>query len=53
LAIISVSADIFGAIGTGAGVLMSATIIFQYFELFVKEQMEGNMSMEQMMSGMQ
>lgn len=49
LAAVAFAADIFGVIGTGAGILMSVMIVFQYFELFVKEQYEGNMSMESMM----
>ncbi|KAI8973259.1 SecY subunit of pre protein translocase [Mycotypha africana] len=51
LAIIASVADIFGCIGTGAGILMAVTIIFQYFEMFIREQMEGNASMETMMAG--
>ncbi|KAI8092152.1 SecY subunit of pre protein translocase [Gilbertella persicaria] len=51
LAIIAVIADIFGVIGSGAGILMCVMIIFQYFEMFVREQMEGNMTMEAMMAG--
>jgi protein transport protein SEC61 subunit alpha len=27
-----------GAIGSGTGILLAVTIIFQYFEMFVKEQ---------------
>jgi protein transport protein SEC61 subunit alpha len=53
LAVISVFGDVVGAIGTGAGVLMCVIIIFQYFEMFVQEQMEGNMTMESMMAGAQ
>nr|WCZ58395.1 protein transport protein Sec61 subunit alpha [Paratrimastix eleionoma] len=30
-------ADFLGAIGSGTGILMAVTIIYQYFELFVKE----------------
>ncbi|KAI9364134.1 SecY subunit of pre protein translocase [Pilaira anomala] len=48
LALVSVFADILGAIGSGAGILMTVMIVFQYFEMFVKEQMEGNLSMEAM-----
>ncbi|CAO0799097.1 unnamed protein product [Mucor circinelloides] len=51
LAIIASISDIFGAIGSGAGILMSVMIIFQYFEMFVREQMEGNMTMDAMMAG--
>ena len=48
LAVVAVGGDIVGAIGTGAGILMTVMIIFQYFEMFVQEQME----MSQMMAGM-
>ncbi|KAI9259943.1 SecY subunit of pre protein translocase [Helicostylum pulchrum] len=48
LGLVSVFADIIGAIGSGAGILMTVMIVFQYFEMFVKEQMEGNLSMEAM-----
>jgi protein transport protein SEC61 subunit alpha len=27
-----------GAIGSGTGILLAVTIIFQYFEMFIKEQ---------------
>lgn len=29
-----------GAIGSGTGILLAVTIIYQYFEIFVKEQQE-------------
>lgn len=35
---LTVVADFMGAIGTGTGILLAVTIIFQYFEMFVKEQ---------------
>ncbi len=38
---LSVVADFMGAIGTGTGILLSVTIIFQFYEAFVKEQQEG------------
>jgi protein transport protein SEC61 subunit alpha len=38
---LSVCADFMGAIGTGTGILLSVTIIFQFYEAFVKEQREG------------
>jgi protein transport protein SEC61 subunit alpha len=31
---------ILGAIGSGTGILLAVTIIYQYFEIFVKEQQE-------------
>ena len=42
---LSVIADSMGAIGSGTGILLAVTIIYQYFEIFVKEQSEmGSMS---------
>jgi len=38
---LSVTADFLGAIGSGTGILLAVTIIYQYFEIFVKEQAEG------------
>ncbi|MGH0165811.1 UNVERIFIED_CONTAM: hypothetical protein FKN15_051067 [Acipenser sinensis] len=37
---LSVMADFLGAIGSGTGILLAVTIIYQYFEIFVKEQAE-------------
>jgi len=37
---LSVFADFLGAIGSGTGILLAVTIIYQYFEIFVKEQSE-------------
>ncbi|XP_064399121.1 protein transport protein Sec61 subunit alpha [Halichondria panicea] len=37
---LSVMADFMGAIGSGTGILLAVTIIYQYFEVFVKEQQE-------------
>jgi len=42
---LSVLADFMGAIGSGTGILLAVTIIYQYFELFAKEAAEfGTMS---------
>ncbi|SAL97733.1 hypothetical protein [Absidia glauca] len=49
LGAVSVFADMIGAIGSGTGILLCVTIIFQYFEMFVKEQMENGGGMEGMM----
>ncbi|KAJ1923333.1 translocon subunit, partial [Tieghemiomyces parasiticus] len=38
---LSVSADMMGAIGSGTGILLAVTIIYQYFEMFAKEQQES------------
>lgn len=37
---LSVLADFLGAIGSGTGILLAVTIIYQYFEIFVREQSE-------------
>ncbi|KAL1925218.1 uncharacterized protein VTP21DRAFT_101 [Calcarisporiella thermophila] len=37
IGVLSVTADLFGAIGSGTGILLAVTIIFQYFEIIVKE----------------
>mmetsp|Transcript_26344 Transcript_26344/g.31856 ORF Transcript_26344/g.31856 Transcript_26344/m.31856 type:complete len:472 (+) Transcript_26344:126-1541(+) len=38
---LTVIADFMGAIGTGTGILLSVTIIYQFYEAFMKEQTEG------------
>ena len=38
---LSVLADMIGAIGSGTGILLAVTIIYQYFEMFAKEQAEA------------
>ncbi|RIB05274.1 protein transporter SEC61 alpha subunit [Gigaspora rosea] len=35
---LSVLADLLGALGSGTGILLAVTIIYSYFEMFVKEQ---------------
>lgn len=41
---LTVVADFMGAIGSGTGILLAVTIIFQYFEMVMKEQAnEGNL----------
>jgi len=40
IGLLSVTADLAGAIGSGTGILLAVTIIYQYFEKFVKEQTE-------------
>lgn len=40
---LSVTADLLGAIGSGTGILLAVTIIYQYFEIFLKEQHEQGM----------
>ena len=37
---LTVVADLLGAIGSGTGILLAVTIIYQYYEMFSKEQGE-------------
>jgi protein transport protein SEC61 subunit alpha len=37
---LSVMADFMGAIGSGTGILLAVTIIYQYYEAFKKEKNE-------------
>lgn len=39
---LTVCADFLGAIGSGTGILLAVTIIYQYFEIFVKENADGS-----------
>ncbi|KAF6153210.1 hypothetical protein GIB67_016689 [Kingdonia uniflora] len=38
---LSLLADLMGAIGSGTGILLAVTIIYQYFEIFEKEKVKG------------
>lgn len=38
---LTVFADFLGAIGSGTGILLAVTIIYQYFEMFYKEKTDG------------
>merc|ERR1712194_554007 len=38
---LTVIADFLGAIGSGTGILLAVTIIYQYFEMVCKEQQQG------------
>ncbi|KAJ2719682.1 translocon subunit [Coemansia sp. Benny D115] len=40
IGILSISADLLGAIGSGTGILLAVTIIYNYFETFATEQAE-------------
>jgi len=40
IGVLSVTADLLGAIGSGTGIMLAVTIIYQYFEMLVKEQVE-------------
>jgi protein transport protein SEC61 subunit alpha len=39
---LTIIADFLGAIGSGTGILLAVTIIYQYFETFCKEQGQGH-----------
>ena len=41
---LSVLADLMGAIGSGTGILLAVTIIYQYYEIFQKEQEQNGNS---------
>ncbi|KAA8493234.1 Protein transport protein Sec61 subunit alpha [Porphyridium purpureum] len=44
IGVLTIMADFFGAIGSGTGILLAVTIIYQYFEIFVQDS-EGEMFM--------
>eukprot|EP00922_Rhytidocystis_sp_ex-Travisia-forbesii_P038431 GHVS01057253.1.p1 GENE.GHVS01057253.1~~GHVS01057253.1.p1 ORF type:complete len:505 (+),score=77.21 GHVS01057253.1:96-1517(+) len=39
---LTILADFLGAIGSGTGILLAVTIIYQYYEMLVKEKEQGN-----------
>merc|ERR1719305_1820504 len=41
IGMLTIVADFLGAIGSGTGILLAVTIIYQYFEQFYKAQEEG------------
>jgi protein transport protein SEC61 subunit alpha len=43
IGMLTIVADFLGAIGSGTGILLAVTIIYQYFETIYKEQEQGNM----------
>merc|ERR1712187_198401 len=43
IGMLTIVADFLGAIGSGTGILLAVTIIYQYFEMMYKEQAQGNM----------
>merc|ERR1712226_697631 len=43
IGMLTIVADFLGAIGSGTGILLAVTIIYQYFEMFSKESEQGNM----------
>merc|ERR1719379_136486 len=43
IGMLTIVADFLGAIGSGTGILLAVTIIYQYFEMMYKEQQQGNM----------
>merc|ERR1711865_696450 len=42
IGMLTIVADFLGAIGSGTGILLAVTIIYQYFEMVYKEKEEGN-----------
>jgi protein transport protein SEC61 subunit alpha len=42
IGLLSIMADFLGAIGSGTGILLAVTIIYQYFEVLYKEREQGN-----------
>lgn len=38
---LTIVADFMGAIGSGTGILLAVTIIYQYFETYEKEKAQG------------
>lgn len=42
IGLLSVMADFLGAIGSGTGILLAVTIIYQYYEMFEKQNMDPN-----------
>lgn len=41
IASLTIFADLLGAIGSGTGILLAVTIIYDYYEIFAKEKSEG------------
>jgi len=41
IGMLTVIADFLGAVGSGTGILLAVTTIYQYFEIFVKEKGES------------
>jgi protein transport protein SEC61 subunit alpha len=42
IGLLTVLADFLGAIGSGTGILLAVTIIYQYYEMFAKENIDPN-----------
>merc|ERR1711937_448329 len=42
IGMLTIVADFLGAIGSGTGILLAVTIIYQYFEMFYKEKESGD-----------
>lgn len=38
---LTIVADVLGAIGSGTGILLAVTIVYQYYEMMVKEKEQG------------
>lgn len=50
IGMLTVVADFMGAIGSGTGILLSVTIIFEFYESFMKENYAGTMKQMGLMS---
>lgn len=42
IGLLTIAADFLGAIGSGTGILLAVTIIYQYYEMFAKENSDPN-----------
>merc|ERR1712070_977739 len=42
IGMLTIVADFLGAIGSGTGILLAVTIVYQYFEMFYKEKESGD-----------
>ena len=49
---LSVFSEFLGARGSGTGILLAVTIIFQYYEEFAKEYQQGGMSLQNVAKGL-
>merc|ERR1711991_1129373 len=47
---LSVTADFLGAIGSGTGILLAVTIIYQMYEVFKRDAQEGDLGLSSMLS---
>merc|ERR1712048_1356805 len=43
IGMLTIMADFLGAIGSGTGILLAVTMVYQYYEVIMKEKESGNM----------